>query len=236
MSPQLRKACLNRSPYNPFQTDVFALGGSALHLATLTSPEEVLKAEDLDEAVGLQVHSLPGSYLLKTLLRRMLASEERLRPSMEEVCRLLAAQSPLPVLRLEGPVSVPASSQIVEIAKSKSPALSHIPPIDSQVSKLVHVTETRLHFFDCETTKWAQVALLTPIQVDIYSSWVVLEDGRVFCSGGSKDQTGGLKQAYVLGQEGRVQILPPMLSARKQHGVIEVSINYSIYIIGGSKS
>ena len=39
MSPQLREACIRKTPYNAFKADVFALGASLLHLITLTDPK-----------------------------------------------------------------------------------------------------------------------------------------------------------------------------------------------------
>lgn len=48
---------------------------------------------------------------------------------------------------------------------------------------LAHVTSTFLRFFN--SYAWGpQVPLRTPIQADQYSTWVMLEDKRVFCSGG----------------------------------------------------
>lgn len=50
--------------------------------------------------------------------------------------------------------------------------------------ELVQVTATFLRFFNCQTSSWTpQVFLLTSIRANEESSWVLLEDGRVFCSG-----------------------------------------------------
>lgn len=50
---------------------------------------------------------------------------------------------------------------------------------------LPQITKTFLRFFDCYFSTWGpQVPLSASIQADVTSSWVVLEDGRLFCSGG----------------------------------------------------
>jgi len=92
MSPQLRKACMNGSFYNPFKADVFALAASALHLTTLLSQEALLTLEPLDEEVGKQVRALPCSQQLQELLIAMLAYEEERRPTMQEVCATLSEE------------------------------------------------------------------------------------------------------------------------------------------------
>lgn len=99
---------------------------------------------------------------------------------------------------------------------------------------LTQVTPTFLRFFN--TLAWGpQVLLSTPILVGDTSSWVLLKDGRLFCSGGNS-QTGFfstvLSVAYLLGRDGAVDSLPNMLTARCSHGVIQVS---QLYIFGGSK-
>jgi len=86
MSPQLREACMRGSLYNAFKADVFALGASLLHMATLTSPYALVTAERMQEAVGRTVEALPCSAGFKRLIGSMLAYEERDRPSMQQVC------------------------------------------------------------------------------------------------------------------------------------------------------
>lgn len=50
---------------------------------------------------------------------------------------------------------------------------------------LVQVTNAFLRFFNCESSTWnSPVPLRTLITANSRSSWVVLKDGRVFCSGG----------------------------------------------------
>jgi len=59
ISPQLRDHLLGMSPYYAFKTDVFQLGASLLHMATLTSPKTLITVERMQEAVGRQVEALP---------------------------------------------------------------------------------------------------------------------------------------------------------------------------------
>ena len=81
MSPQLQMACVRGSEYDAFKADVFALGASVLHMATLTSPETL-------EAVG-RVETLSCSAQLKHLISGMLAYEEGARPTMQQICAAL---------------------------------------------------------------------------------------------------------------------------------------------------
>ena len=105
--------------------------------------------------------------------------------------------------------------------------------------ELVQVTETFLRFFHCHTATWGPERVLSsPILADESSSWAVLKDGSVFCSGGGGDtsQTGWrsevLNEAYLLGRDGSVETLPSMIDVRKKHGVIEV---LNVYVFGGCK-
>ena len=99
---------------------------------------------------------------------------------------------------------------------------------------LVQVSPTFLRFFH-PCYQWTpQVPLRSRISVDEESSWVLLEDGRLFCSGGgemSGELQDGLGVAYLLGRDGATDELPHMLSARYYHGVIG-SGNF-VYVFGG---
>lgn len=101
---------------------------------------------------------------------------------------------------------------------------------------LAHITATSMRLFDCHSLTWApQVMLQTSIRANEESSWVILEDGCLFCSGGgySKCQTARVwKEAYLLSPEGEVEGLPWMISARCWHGVI--ALHHSVYIFGGA--
>lgn len=101
---------------------------------------------------------------------------------------------------------------------------------------LAQVTSTFLRFFS--TTAWGpQVPLRTPIQADSGSTWVVLEDGRLFCSGGGygqvqTDHKEAWKDAYLLGVDGSVDVMPQMKTARYFHGIIQM---LDLYVFGGGK-
>lgn len=98
---------------------------------------------------------------------------------------------------------------------------------------LVQVTSTFLRFFDfVYFSAGPQVPLSTPIQADEYSSWVVLKDGRVFCSGGFVMGGKALKAAFLLERNGEVDPLPYMLTARYHHGLIQ---DGHLYVFGGCK-
>lgn len=50
---------------------------------------------------------------------------------------------------------------------------------------LANVSNLFLRFFNCCTSTWGpRVRLHNLIQADAYSVWMLLEDGRLFCSGG----------------------------------------------------
>ena len=99
---------------------------------------------------------------------------------------------------------------------------------------LIQVTSAFLKIFFIPNLSTFQVSLSTPIRADHGSSWVILEDGRLFCcGGGSKHQAVDWKVAYLLSLEGTVEKLPEMLSARWCHGIIEYLS--TIYVFGGGK-
>lgn len=101
---------------------------------------------------------------------------------------------------------------------------------------LPQVTSTFLRFFNTSAWEYGPPVLLsTPIQADNGSTWVVLEDGRLFCCGGGQGSVqAGLdlfwSAAYLLGRDGAVDELPRMLTARLAHGVIQV---LRLYVFGG---
>lgn len=104
--------------------------------------------------------------------------------------------------------------------------------------ELAQVTAAFLRFLNTQTSIWGpQISLSTPIQANTYSSWVILDDGRLFCSGGcaSLGQLGekAQKEAYLLSRTGTVTQLPSMLSVRFGHGLIQVQC---LFAFGGSKS
>lgn len=100
---------------------------------------------------------------------------------------------------------------------------------------LAQVTPTFLRFFHCSTSTWGpQIRLSRPIKPDNSCTWVMLKDGRLFCSGGSNCQAKWefLTVAYFLSRYGTVVQLPHMQTARNSHGAIQVS---HLYVFGGGK-
>lgn len=108
----------------------------------------------------------------------------------------------------------------------------------SDMGQIAQITPSSLRFFDHQRGVWKPlVRLISGILVDESSTWIVCEDGRVFCSGGgSKSQAGrqmaDLNEAYLLDREGIVSPLPGMSIARGYHGVIQV---LHIYVFGGCR-
>lgn len=103
--------------------------------------------------------------------------------------------------------------------------------------ELVQVTDTSIHFFNWQASVWGPRVLLSAlIRADDSSTWVVLEDGSLFCSGGGKHHTGASLQAwneaYLLSRIGAVRKLGLMV-ARAYHGVIQTG---HIYLFGGCTS
>lgn len=134
--------------YNAFKADVYALGASLLHMATLKSPKAVLTSERLDEAVGKQVEALSCSAQLKYLLRSMLAAQEYARPTMQDLCSALQ----------------PLHSTL----SMKSSLVAQIPPRpraaqleEASAAELVQITRTFLRFFEFSTSTWGQVLRLS---------------------------------------------------------------------------
>lgn len=83
---------------------------------------------------------------------------------------------------------------------------------------LPQVTSTFLCFFNCCTyAREPQIILSTPIQADHGSTWVLLEDGGLFCSGGTnymgRIPSKTWNSAYLLNRNGGVEELPSMLTA-----------------------
>lgn len=112
--------------------------------------------------------------------------------------------------------------------------------------QLPYVTSTFLRFFDCNNYVWEpEVLLKTEIKCNESSSWMVLEDGRLFTSGGRidhyyKDEKFEIcseptvwNTAYILGRDGAVKELPNMVGTRSWHGLIQVL--KEIYVFGGCK-
>lgn len=100
--------------------------------------------------------------------------------------------------------------------------------------QLAKVTKFSLRFF---AHAWKpRVRLHIDIHADEGSAWVVLKDGRLFCSGARINRINcewrGWTAAYLLSRNGAVEQLPDMTLFRCAHGVIQVM---HIYVFGGCK-
>ena len=101
MSPQIRAAYLTDNAYSPFMADVFALGASLLHMASLKKIKSY-GSELRSEEGSMEIERLPVSLPFKQLLKQMLAYEEEQRPTMDKVREAL-----------EYPGGAPAAIQIL---------------------------------------------------------------------------------------------------------------------------
>ena len=162
------------------------------------------------------------------------------RDAEERVKKLLGSLAPIrgkleELLRAGGRISLQALEQLL--------------PKHSQAKELVHVTDSALRFFNFQTATWgAQVNLRANIQAQSnYSSWDILEDGRVFCCGGeiytgydsnrryngSTLATGNRNEAYILARDGAVEQKANMNGARYAHGVLALHSKNAVYVFGG---
>lgn len=61
-------------------------------------------------------------------------------------------------------------------------------PPPTQTVELAQVTSTFIRFFNCQSSTWGpQIFLHDQIKADSTSSWVVLKDKQLFCSGGGSE-------------------------------------------------
>lgn len=100
---------------------------------------------------------------------------------------------------------------------------------------LIDITERYIRSFNFQTGTWKQPRPHAHIQANRLSSWVVLEDGLMFCCGGA-GHTGysshrGLKEVYIFAHDGAVKQMTNMRGARGTHGVL--AYNKAVYVFGG---
>ena len=98
--------------------------------------------------------------------------------------------------------------------------------------QLVHVKKESIRYFNFHTNTWRYVNLQQEIQADTDSTWLVLEDDRVFICGGF----GGfseVKSAYVLTREGLIVSRSEMRTGRGCHGVIAFRRRNAVHVFGG---
>ena len=92
--------------------------------------------------------------------------------------------------------------------------------VQEETSQLVHVTASTLCFYSFPTSTWGpQVQLKATIQADGGSTWVILEDRRVFSCGGYSDGSGST-YTYILALDGAVEEKASMKEGRYSHGLI----------------
>ena len=92
--------------------------------------------------------------------------------------------------------------------------------VQEETSQLVHVTASTLCFYNFPTSTWGpQVQLKATIQADWGSTWVILEDRRVFSCGGYSGGSGST-YTYILALDGAVEEKASMKGARQCHGLI----------------
>lgn len=168
---------------------------------------------------------------------------EKVESALEEVERTLKEDEPQlkshygPVARHLTEYSRDFQLFSFQIQTSPQPQVTLITTLQDTlpIKELAQVTSTTLRFFN--TSTWGpSVNIRTPIQADGSSIWVILEDGRVFSSGGCiahTDNSGQVRSsAYLLERDGAVKQLPNMLAGRNYHGVIQIR---DIYVFGGGK-
>lgn len=70
-------------------------------------------------------------------------------------------------------------------------ALEQIFPVSAETKEFVKVTDNFIRFLDLKNITWGpEIYLRRYIRADKSSRWIILEDGRVFCSGGGKYHAG----------------------------------------------
>lgn len=90
VSPEMRHWLLGETvEVNAYQSDVFSLGVTLLHLAKLRLPDSIpgawLSSMELKEAVEKEIQGLPYTCLLLDLIKRMLQMKPQKRPVLEEL-------------------------------------------------------------------------------------------------------------------------------------------------------
>ena len=111
LSPQLLEALSERirtgssvgTKYNPFKSDVFSLGLTIVHLATLSPPTGIGSLPGLEGKLEALVQTVGYSEWIKELIRRMLKVREEDRISIEDVLSYVeAGQGGRQARQLEG--------------------------------------------------------------------------------------------------------------------------------------
>jgi serine/threonine protein kinase len=215
MSPQQRQIIAGQVvKYNPFQSDVFALGMTALSLATLRVLEQPWPLEGLEEIVRSIVCALGYSRTIQDLLLAMLSVDEDSRPSSQVIHDQLA------------PSVISNSTE-----EKKRPT--------EDLSGLASVWENRIKIIDFSRMRWVSSPLSSPIDIGEQSRYVWVDTG-LFCSGGTQSlgqQSERSKQdAYLLkpGREWAVTRLADMITSRHSHGLWWYQAQRKVMVFGGT--
>lgn len=245
-SPQLRNAWVSGTSYNAFKADVFALGASLLHIATLTSPESVVMADDLEAAVRKQVDALPYSTLLQSLLKRMLTFEEGLRPTIQQVRAELSPAEGTQAFQLEHPLHIPASllqikTEVLPFQISAPLLQLKMETLSSQVPVPLRQVETgslpsptRMIGLWCNETfvydvKFRRISRFTfPTYFGFGASCIEAEDNTLLCVGADSTSPAVHIVSFSSSQHQHVSSLS---TPRSDAGLAKV--NTHIYVFGG---
>lgn len=223
MSPQFREALLgNDTQYNAFKADVFSLGISILHLATLNPPEIGMTAESLEEAIDRQIAPLPYSPLLRGMIKTMVSYEEGHRPTMKHLTTVLAhvddskpaAISAVPKLkRTRGtPVSALSSDTVAEE--------------DPPATRFIGIWSDTAFLYEIQT----QLYSIHTLSLDFYGGGTFIEIDRntMLCVGGLP----ALSNVYSLDLSTfTLNSMLPLVIPRAGGGLAKM--NAYFYVFGG---
>lgn len=204
MSPQIRAAYLDENSYNPFMADVFALGASLLHMATLKKIKS-LGSDKRSEEGRTEIERLPVSFQFKQLLKSMLEYEEDRRPSMDKVR-----------MALQYPGGVPAAFQ----------TLSEESPRDTCRCNYEAIIENQMHIYDWSTQTLTQDTLSA--NFGIGRSYAVLDAETLLCVGTSPASTDVCSLSLITKQ---TTSQPSLQTPRAWAGAI--TTNGFVYVFGG---
>jgi len=232
MSPQQRGIIAGREDkYDVFRNDIYALGMTALSLATLNMPVSPLN----DEKIAALVESIRCSQELKGLLVAMTASKEENRPRMDEILLNLGYSGNIPpkyAVLPEFPTYVPPTPYPEESKSQKAAEPSQL---------LAYIEAQELQLYEVSTNCWHSAPLSSATAVDEGSMYVWTAKD-LLCSGGSP-YTGlgssekGSKCAYSLAcsENWSISRLPDMQVPRYFHGLYWFPPHNSVLVFSGKR-
>jgi len=169
--------------------------------------EEVRDLQQRVTRIRAQAASAIGE--LRTQLTEQVAKLNRIKvglmsevqAALEEVERTLVEDAPQlsspygPLFRRLAETSQTLQLFSFQIQTSPTPTVTlttqlqeGLQPPPTQAVELAQVTSSFLRFFNYQSSTWGpQIFLYNEIKADSTSSWVVLKDKRVFCSGGGSE-------------------------------------------------